>query len=92
MLDIIIPAYNCKDTLPRTLGSIVAQTKKEKCIVTIVDDCSTEDLKPIIEDFKKYIKINYIKLKENLTNAEYRIKSGQATMDVEREVEYAILQ
>ena len=66
MLDIIIPAYNCKDTLPRALGSIVAQTKKEKCIVTIVDDCSTEDLKPIIEDFKKYIKINYIKLKENL--------------------------
>lgn len=35
---------------------------------------------------------NLVKLKENLTNAEYRIKSGQATMDVEREVEYAILQ
>ena len=66
MLDIIIPAYNCKDTLPRALGSIVAQTKKEKCIVTIVDDCSTEDLKPIIDNFKRYIKINYIKLKENL--------------------------
>ena len=33
-----------------------------------------------------------VKLKENLTNAEYRIKSGQATMEVEREVEYAILQ
>lgn len=66
MLDIIIPAYNCKDTLPRALGSIVAQTKKEKCVVTVVDDCSTEDLRPIIEDFKKYIKINYIKLSENL--------------------------
>lgn len=66
ILDIIIPAYNCKDTLPRTLGSIVAQTKKEKCIVTVVDDCSTEDLRPIIDDFKKYIKINYIKLSENL--------------------------
>ena len=66
ILDIIIPAYNCKDTLPRTLSSIVAQTKKEKCIVTVVDDCSTEDLQPIIDDFKKYIKINYIKLKENL--------------------------
>ena len=66
MLDIIIPAYNCRDTLPRALGSIVAQTKKEKCIVTVVDDCSTEDLKPIIDNFKSYIKINYIKLKENL--------------------------
>lgn len=66
MLDIIIPAYDCKDTLPRALSSIVAQTKKEKCIVTVVDDCSTEDLRPIIDDFKKYIKINYIKLDQNL--------------------------
>jgi glycosyltransferase involved in cell wall biosynthesis len=66
MVDIIIPAYNCSETLPRTLGSIVAQTKKEKCIVTVVDDCSTEDLKPIIDSFKPYIKINYIKLEKNL--------------------------
>lgn len=66
MIDIVIPAYNCSKTLPRTLSSIVAQTKSEKCVVTIVDDCSTEDLKPIINNFKKYIKINYIKLKENL--------------------------
>ena len=66
MVDIIIPAYNCSKTLPRTLGSIVAQTKSEKCIVTVVDDCSTEDLKPIIDSFKPYIKINYIKLEKNL--------------------------
>lgn len=66
MIDIIIPAWNCTNTLPRTLASIAAQTKKEKCIVTVVDDCSTEDLKPIIDNFKQYIKINYIKLSENL--------------------------
>jgi glycosyltransferase involved in cell wall biosynthesis len=68
MVDIIIPAYNCSKTLPRLLASIGAQTKPEKCIVTIVDDCSTEDLKPIIKDFKKYfnIKLQYIKLEENL--------------------------
>lgn len=66
MVDIIIPAHDCSKTLPRALGSIVAQTKSEKCIVTVVDDCSTEDLKPIIDSFKKYIKINYIRLKENL--------------------------
>ena len=35
---------------------------------------------------------NLVKLKENLTDVEYRIKAGKATMDVEREVEYAILQ
>lgn len=68
MVDIIIPAYNCSKTLPKLLASIGAQTKPEKCIVTIVDDCSTEDIKPIIKDFKKYfnIKLQYIKLKENL--------------------------
>lgn len=66
MIDIIIPAYNCLQTLPRALGSLVAQTKSEKCIVTIIDDCSTEDLSPIIENFKKYLKIRYIKLNKNL--------------------------
>lgn len=35
---------------------------------------------------------NLVKLKENLTNAEYRIKSGQSGLSPEREVEYAILQ
>ena len=44
MVDIIIPAYNCSETLPRLLASIGAQTKPEKCIVTIVDDCSIEDI------------------------------------------------
>ena len=68
MVDIIIPAYNCSKTLPRLLASIGAQTQSKKCIVTIVDDCSTEDIKPIIKDFKKYfnIKLQYIRLEENL--------------------------
>ncbi len=35
---------------------------------------------------------NLVKLKENLTNAEYKIKSGQAMLDIEKEVEFAILQ
>ncbi len=35
---------------------------------------------------------NLVKLKENLTEAEYKIKSGQANLDIDREIEYAILQ
>jgi DNA polymerase-3 subunit delta len=35
---------------------------------------------------------NLVKMKENLTNAEYKIKTGQATLEMDREVEYAILQ
>ena len=34
---------------------------------------------------------NLVKLKKNLTDAEYKIKTGQSAMDMEREVEYAIL-
>ena len=35
---------------------------------------------------------NLVSLKENLTRAEYRIKSGQSNLSPEREVEYALLQ
>ncbi len=33
-----------------------------------------------------------VKLKKNLTNAEYKIKSGQAGLDLDKELEFAILQ
>ena len=33
-----------------------------------------------------------VTLKENLTEAEYKIKSGQSNLSPEREIEYAILQ
>lgn len=33
-----------------------------------------------------------VKLKQNLTDAEYRLKSGQATLELDKEVEIAILQ
>ena len=33
-----------------------------------------------------------VKLKENITMAEYKIKTGQSALEVEREVEYALLQ
>ena len=34
---------------------------------------------------------NLVRLKKNLTDAEYKIKTGKAAMELEREVEYAIL-
>lgn len=65
MINIIIPAYNCTETLPRTLCSLGAQTKKRQFICTIVDDCSTEDLMPIIKMFEPLFPIKYIRLEEN---------------------------
>lgn len=35
---------------------------------------------------------NLVKLKENITNAEYKIKTGQSVLEPDREVEYALLQ
>lgn len=65
MIDIIIPAYNCSNTLGRTLSSLVAQTDNN-FVVTLVDDCSTEDIKPIVDDYKTKLNINYIRNKENV--------------------------
>ena len=64
MIDVIIPAYNCKKTLDRTLSSLVAQTNKD-FIVTVIDDCSSEDLLPNIERYKELLDISYIRNDEN---------------------------
>lgn len=65
MIDVIIPAYNCNKTLGRTLASLVAQTDND-FIVTIVDDCSTENLRPIIDEYYNRLRISYVKNKKNL--------------------------
>ena len=51
---IVIPCYNCKDTISNTLTSILNQHLGDKIEVILVDDCSTEDyLKEAIEKIKK---------------------------------------
>ena len=65
MIDIIIPAYNAHNTIKKTLISICMQTVKDKINVYIIDDCSNEDYKEIINIFKDKINIKYYKLKEN---------------------------
>ena len=44
MVDIVIPAYNCKDELERALHSTASQTIANKINVIIVDDCSEDEL------------------------------------------------
>ena len=65
MINVIIPAYNCTATLGRTLSSLVAQTDQD-FIVTVVDDCSTEDIKSIVDDYSNKLNINYIRNEKNL--------------------------
>lgn len=64
MLAVIIPVYNNGDLLEKALTSLTIQTNK-KFLTIVVDDCSTEDLSPIINKFKDKLFLSYNKLKEN---------------------------
>lgn len=64
MIDVIIPAYNCSQTLNRTLASLVAQLDQDFKVI-VVDDCSTEDITPIINDYDDKLQLKYIYKTEN---------------------------
>lgn len=65
MINVIIPAYNCRSTLGRTLSSLVAQTDTDFEVI-VVDDCSTEDIKSIVDDYTNKLNIIYIRNEQNL--------------------------
>ena len=52
MVNVIIPTYKARDTLPKALDSLVAQTKKT-FVVTIVQDGDGEDYSDIISEYRK---------------------------------------
>lgn len=63
---IVIPCYNCKDTISNTLTSILNQHLGDKIEVILVDDCSTEDYLEKIDEFKEKLNIKFIKNETNL--------------------------
>lgn len=65
MIDIIIPLYNDRKSLPYVLMSIALQRVSCDFLVTIVDDASSEKYTDIIMKFKNIIPIKYMKLKKN---------------------------
>lgn len=64
MIDVIIPVYNARKYLPQALDSILIQTIKDNCLITIIDDGSTDDYADILKKYQK-LNINYVKLKKN---------------------------
>lgn len=52
MVNIIIPTYKARETLPQALDSLVAQTKK-MFLITIVQDCDDEDYTDIIKEYNR---------------------------------------
>ena len=79
MIDIIIPLYNSK-TIWFTLASIAYQDDTD-VTVTIVDDCSSSeyDYSKMLDFFKKYLKIQYIRLEKNSGPGVARQKGIEAT-------------
>ena len=65
MIDVIIPAYNCTKTIRKTLFSLASQTDSN-FYVTIVDDCSVDNLKAVIDDFDSILNIQYIRNNQNI--------------------------
>ena len=66
MVNLIIPVYKARDTLPQALDSLVAQIKKT-FIVTIVQDCDEEDYKDIIDEYRRRgLQIRFVCMPENL--------------------------
>ena len=65
MIDIIIPVYNSRKTLPYTLLSICRQSIKEKVRVLLVDDCSSDNYDDIIKKFSDELKIKIVSLDSN---------------------------
>lgn len=64
MINVIIPCYNSTETLPKTLDSLVAQTQS-RFLVTVVDDCSEENMLKIVNDYENRLNISYLRLTEN---------------------------
>ena len=65
MVNVIIPTYKARDTLPKALDSLVAQTKKT-FVVTIVQDGDGEDYSDIISEYRKRgLGIRILILQEN---------------------------
>lgn len=65
MIDIIIPAYNAKKTIFKTLASISLQTIKSDLNVYIVNDASLYNYQEEIAFFKNWINIAELTLEKN---------------------------
>lgn len=65
LVSIIMPTYNCAKFIARTIDSVQAQTYRDWEII-IVDDCSQDNTKEIVEEYMKNdTRIKYYLLNKN---------------------------
>ena len=63
-VSVIIPAYNCKNTLKKAIDSALIQDVSLEVIV--LNDCSEEDLDPVMKEYEKDERVIYVKNPANL--------------------------
>lgn len=71
-IDVIIPCYNAKETLFKTLSSIAIQRNVDRLHVYLVNDCSKYKYDDFINYFSAYLDIQEIDLEENVGPGEAR--------------------
>lgn len=65
LVSIIMPTYNCADFIGETIESVLAQDYKNWELI-IIDDCSTDDTKNIVEKYRyNEERIKYHRLEKN---------------------------
>ena len=64
LVSVIIPAYNCANFIHMALDSALAQDVPMEILV--INDCSKDKLDQVMEKYKKYPQVLYLKNQENL--------------------------
>ena len=65
LVSVIMPTYNCAAYIGISIESVISQTVTD-WEIQIVDDCSTDDTKSVLQPYlKKYSNIHYYCLPEN---------------------------
>lgn len=77
-LSIVTPAYNCENTIERTLYSIAGQTYSN-WDMTIIDDMSTDNTANVINDF---VERNNLKDKVRLISRKEKFGEVRNTLDI----------
>lgn len=80
LVSVIIPVFNRTDLLHRSLASVVAQ-EYQHIEVLVIDDCSTIDLRPVVDGFGderiKYHRSNVNQGPAGARNAGVRLARGE---------------
>ena len=72
LVSVIIPAYNCANYIHMALDSALEQDVPMEIIV--INDCSTDHLDQVMQKYRKYPQILYLRNEKNLGVAETRNK------------------